>query len=116
MFCFYVGYWVKSSSFDILTWKMDAKRFEEACARTFARRKPLVHSATLEAPSSSRELVTAMIEHQSNRLTSSSRKKPLWKKRKAVSCSASPSSQEEAEVKLMDADERGLARKVQKVN
>ena len=89
---FYAGYWVRCSSFDILAWKMDSKRFEEARARVLAHRKPLVPPTTFDAPSASRELVAMVTEHHSNRSASLSRKKSSGKKRKAASYFTSPSS------------------------
>ena len=74
---------------------------------------PLV---TLEAPSSSHKSTAVMTECHSDWSIASLRKKSSGKKRKAANYSASPSSQEEIEVKLMDANERAPERKVRKVN
>ena len=100
---FYVGCWVRGSPLDILAWKMDAKRFEEAHACALAQQKPLMPPITLKSPSSSHEPLADVVDRPSDRSTSSLWKKFTGKKRKAANSSTSPSSQGET-VKLINAD------------
>ena len=71
--------------------------------------------ATFEAPLAFNEPLAIVTNRQSNHLTSFLRKKLVGKKRKAPSCSASPSSQGETKVELIDVNEHMLTRKVKKV-
>ena len=89
---FFAGSWVRGLSLDIPTWKMDAKRFEEARTRALASRKSLMPPATSKATSSSHEQTAIVVNYPSDHSTSLLRKKSTDKKRKDASSSASPSS------------------------
>ena len=76
-------YWVRGSSFDIPSWKMDAKHFEEARARAIAHKKPLMPPAVSNPPAASCVLALEEAEPHFDRSASSSRRS--GKKRKAAS-------------------------------